>query len=295
MDTLERFKLIKELKSLYAQKASEENALARLKIIKKIKALRKTLGLKNRPKSSDDNKTDRKTLTAEITKFFKENLQGKTIVASDSNKIFFNKNQSDHLIHDGRIGDIAKEAVKRIIEVFETGEPTGRHDLNHERTKDTFVAFYGYVKFLDIDGYRCLVEAKAGQKSDTDTLETPTQLIAYSSRVYEKLKNATNSLQSVELGQAGSSQTDSISNSLQSVEAKQAGSLFDSVYNDSNTLFDKIQVDYVVDNFAVLTILDIEPISSQPIETPDNTATPASATHKITMGRTNKLPTTCVA
>lgn len=81
-----------------------------------------------------------------------------------------------------------------------------------------------------------------------------------SSNVYEKLKNATSSLQ--EADQAGNLLTDSIDNSFRRIEISQARSSQSGVMDNHNPMLDKLQVDYQIDELAMLTILDIEPINN---------------------------------
>ncbi|MEE3608283.1 hypothetical protein ACLQ90_09655 [Avibacterium paragallinarum] len=126
----------------------------------------------------------RKELGKTVQNWLKANLQGKVITASDGNKIHFNRNDSvEHLTSDGRKGKLEALVISKIAEVFQTGEAKGREEL--VKPREDFVAFYRYDKWLELDGYRVQVVAKAGERTD-GALESLTKLVAYSGAIYNK-------------------------------------------------------------------------------------------------------------
>ena len=116
-----------------------------------------------------------------------ENLQGKTIPTSDGKKVTFNRNDStDHLSFNASRSKLHAQAVTFVADVFQTGKFIGREELAHER-KDNFVAFHKYQKQVEIDGYRVLLEAAAGELPNGE-LEAVDEMIAYNQRLAGKEK-----------------------------------------------------------------------------------------------------------
>ncbi len=125
-----------------------------------------------------------------------ENLQGKTIPTSDGKKVTFNRNDStDHLSFNASRSKLHAQAVTFVADVFQTGKFIGREELAHER-KDNFVAFHKYQKQVEIDGYRVLLEAAAGELPNGE-LEAVDEMIAYNQRLAgkEKVGNAPASIE----------------------------------------------------------------------------------------------------
>lgn len=125
-----------------------------------------------------------------------ENLQGKTVPTSDGKKVTFNRNDStDHLSFNASRSKLHAQAVTFVADVFQTGRFIGREELAHER-KDNFVAFHKYQKQVEIDGYRVLLEAAAGELPNGE-LEAADEMIAYNQRLAgkEKVGNAPASIE----------------------------------------------------------------------------------------------------
>jgi len=133
-----------------------------------------------------------------------ENLQGKTIPTSDGKKVTFNRNDStDHLSFNASRSKLHAQAVTFVADVFQTGKFIGREELAHER-KDNFVAFHKYQKQVEIDSYRVLLEAAAGELPNGE-LEAVDEMIAYNQRLAgkEKVGNAPASIETAkDSGQA---------------------------------------------------------------------------------------------
>lgn len=133
-----------------------------------------------------------------------ENLQGKTVPTSDGKKVTFNRNDStDHLSFNASRSKLHAQAVTFVADVFQTGRFIGREELAHER-KDNFVAFHKYQKQVEIDGYRVLLEAAAGELPNGE-LEAADEMIAYNQRLAgkEKVGNAPASIETAkDSGQA---------------------------------------------------------------------------------------------
>lgn len=133
-----------------------------------------------------------------------ENLQGKTVPTSDGKKVTFNRNDStDHLSFNASRSKLHAQAVTFVADVFQTGRFIGREELAHER-KDNFVAFHKYQKQVEIDGYRVLLEAAAGELPNGE-LEAVDEMIAYNQRLAgkEKVGNAPASIETAkDSGQA---------------------------------------------------------------------------------------------
>lgn len=125
-----------------------------------------------------------------------KNLQGKTVPTSDGKKVTFNRNDStDHLSFNASRSKLHAQAVTFVADVFQTGRFIGREELAHER-KDNFVAFHKYQKQVEIDGYRVLLEAAAGELPNGE-LEAVDEMIAYNQRLAgkEKVGNAPASIE----------------------------------------------------------------------------------------------------
>ena len=125
-----------------------------------------------------------------------ENLQGKTVPTSDGKKVTFNRNDStDHLSFNASRSKLHAQAVTFVADVFQTGKFIGREELAHER-KDNFVAFHKYQKQVEIDSYRVLLEAAAGELPNGE-LEAVDEMIAYNQRLAgkEKVGNAPASIE----------------------------------------------------------------------------------------------------
>ena len=125
-----------------------------------------------------------------------DNLQGKTVPTSDGKKVTFNRNDStDHLSFNASRSKLHAQAVTFVADVFQTGRFIGREELAHER-KDNFVAFHKYQKQVEIDGYRVLLEAAAGELPNGE-LEAVDEMIAYNQRLAgkEKVGNAPASIE----------------------------------------------------------------------------------------------------
>lgn len=133
-----------------------------------------------------------------------ENLQGKTVPTSDGKKVTFNRNDStDHLSFNASRSKLHAQAVTFVADVFQTGRFIGREELAHKR-KDNFVAFHKYQKQVEIDGYRVLLEAAAGELPNGE-LEAVDEMIAYNQRLAgkEKVGNAPASIETAkDSGQA---------------------------------------------------------------------------------------------
>ena len=133
-----------------------------------------------------------------------ENLQGKTVPTSDGKKVTFNRNDStDHLSFNASRSKLHAQAVTFVADVFQTGRFIGREELAHER-KDNFVAFHKYQKQVEIDSYRVLLEAAAGELPNGE-LEAVDEMIAYNQRLAgkEKVGNAPASIETAkDSGQA---------------------------------------------------------------------------------------------
>lgn len=148
--------------------------------------LDKNLNLPENPSRSDLGKA--------VSKWLKTHLQGKIIRTVDGKKVRFNSIKSTkHLAHDGRRSELAAKAVPYIYEVFSRGEFISREELIKDRVD--FVAFHAYQKWVEIEQYRLLLEAKAGEL-ENGTLEALPELVAYSQKIKEKIAN--NSFQSIE-------------------------------------------------------------------------------------------------
>lgn len=179
----------------------------------------------------------RKELNQFVTQWLKANVLGKIITASNGKKIRFNSVQSvKHLTHDGQRGILEAKAITKVLEVFQTGHYKGREALYKPRSD--FVAFHAYQKWVDIDEFALLLEAKAGEKENKHLEALPFDAVAYSQHIKEK--TTLPAFQSVEVvnDQAG--------------KFKVGG-----FQGDNNLILDNTQA-----QTALLTILAIKPLKN---------------------------------
>lgn len=176
-----------------------------------------------------------------LTKWLKDNLQGKKIMTIDGKLVRFNRNKSiDHLLQDVLVNKtVIAQAMVHVVEVFTTGKFMGRQELYKER-KDRFVAFHTYRKWVTIGDNELHLQVKAGEL-DNGLLEAGDGLIAYSIKdvgLFDgfSIKNSTKS-------------TPHWQNAQLSGEALGATA-------DNNNLFD----DLGQDDYVFLEILELRPI-----------------------------------
>lgn len=202
MNILEKMRLANVLKKALDARNEESNPLTKIVLAREVQEIRKKLGLIGtmnasgiifQPLSLPENPS-RSDLSKLVNEYLKNNLQGKIIQTIDGKQVRFNSIKSTkHLTHDGRRSELAAKAIPYIVDVFTEGEFKGREELKKER--GDFVAFHTYQKWIEIEQYRLLLEAKAGELLD-GSLETLPELLAYSQNIKEKI--ATDSFQSIE-------------------------------------------------------------------------------------------------
>lgn len=246
MNAIEKIKAVKELRQIRNDLYSGSlKPIPKIKAVKRLRELRSLLGASAsneldesslKPLALPDD-AKRGDLRRAAKQWLSENVQGKTITTSDGKKVSFNRNEStDHLSFNASRSKLHAKAVTFVIDVFKTGNFVGKEALSHHR-KDNFVAFHKYQKWVEIDGYRVLLETAAGELPNGE-LEAVEELIAYNQRLASKQK--------VENAPA------SIETAMDSSQA--AGSVF---HVDNHTaVFDKAQI-YISDLIGYVCILQI--------------------------------------
>lgn len=192
MDILEKVKLANALKKALDARNAESNLLKKVRLAREVQEIRKKLGLIGSVNDLDKTldlpeNPSRSDLGKAVSKWLKENVQGKIITASDGKKIKFNANNSvKHLTFDGRISEIAAYSIPYIVDVFKNGTALGRNE-SYKQRNDRFVAFHSYEKWVEIPklNIKVLLEAKAGE-TENGQYETEADLIAYHQKVKEK-------------------------------------------------------------------------------------------------------------
>lgn len=230
VEQLSKYELVGEQNEL---SALIEQAIKLVKV-ENAEHLSKTLVLPENP--------SRNNLSKLVNEYLKKNLQGKIIQTVDGKQVRFNSIKSTkHLSHDGRKSELAAKTIPYIVDVFTQGEFKGREELSKERVD--FVAFHTYQKWVEIEQYRLLLEAKAGELPD-GSLETLPELLAYSQNIKEKI--ASDSFQSV-----GNVINDSI----------QAGKCTTSDIQYVTPILDSVQPENALLTILAVTDLDGNPIS----------------------------------
>lgn len=185
--------------------------------------------------------------------WLKDNVQGKTITAVDGKKIFFNRNLSvDHIANNARKdkSGIVVRCIPFIADVFITGKFVEKQALTKPR-KDGKTAFHLYEKWVNIDDFKVLLEAKACEYAD-GRYEAFGEAIAYN-------------LKAAHLPSNLSPVTD---NALGGIEPLFAG--------DTTSIFDNTQAEYdYILSIKAITDLDGNPIDFGnkeilPVHMPDN-------------------------
>lgn len=204
MNLLERMKLVKSLDKAANERNAENNPLKKMGLVKQVAALRKQLGMvkggENTP-TRDTKEIDINSLDTDLYKYIKEtdkglfkaverwlkaNVQKKTLTTVDGKKVTFNREQSvDHLTFNSRRSELAAKSIPFVVSVFTKGEFKGVFPLTHERKKDTFFQFHVYQKWVEIGGYRLLLETHAGERED-NSLEVMGSLVGYNQKIIEK-------------------------------------------------------------------------------------------------------------
>ena len=184
MNVTEKLGLIKRLKDVKTQIVeSVLNMAARLQLTKELAEIKLKLSVKS-DKTLPENNTPAQWGKM-ANDWLKKHLQGKSIIASNGAKIFFNRNLSiDHLAHDARRSQLAAQSIQFVADVFETGEYQGAEPLSKSR-KDNIVAFHAYEKWVQLDsGMRVYLRAKAAEFSD-GRFEAYGDTIAYTQRILD--------------------------------------------------------------------------------------------------------------
>lgn len=200
-----------------------------------------------------------KDLANAVNKWLKDNAQGKIITASNGTKIRFNANNSTkHLTFDGRQSILAAKSITYVIDVFETGVYVGKQELYKDRTDD-FVAFHSYRKWVEIDGYKLYLEAKAGERSDGSVIALD-GMIAYSQKIIKK-------------------ESQLLTPSDENIALDGIREFVTSSCENNTTILDDIQAE----NETLLTILEVTDLNGNPIDLDQETqssATPDSVPNK---------------
>lgn len=266
MNLLERMKLVKSLDKAVNERNAENNPLKKMGLVKQVAALRKQLGMvkggENTP-TRDTKEIDINSLDTDLYKYIKEtdkglfkaverwlkaNVQKKTLTTVDGKKVTFNREQSvDHLTFNSRRSELAAKSIPFVVSVFTKGEFKGVFPLTHERKKDTFFQFHVYQKWVEIDGYRLLLETHAGERED-NSLEVMGSLVGYNQKIIEK--------------QQGSS----LLGSSDAIQDSADAGRYASLENNTTLILDNVQENE--DN--LITILEITDLNGNPISLEDD-------------------------
>lgn len=125
-----------------------------------------------------------------VTKWMRDNLQGKNPVrTSDGKYVYFNRDEStNHLRNDGARSALYAKSIPFVADVFQNGtlesDRKGESE-SHERVNDELDKFYRYRKWVKIDGYELLLEAIAAS-DESGRLVAINDLIAYNQKIKEK-------------------------------------------------------------------------------------------------------------
>lgn len=200
-----------------------------------------------------------------VVQWLNRHLKDKYLITADKRKIRFNSKISIwHLSRDGSYFDLETKAIPYIVDVFKTGQYRG--STPNTKNKNKFVRFHTYEKWVNIDGKRVHLQARAGEYENGRIDVLPQFLLAYTQHILNKKQlglEKTKTPETVPLFDAVL-QRDNSQRSLQAKPSEIRPSENRCPYPD--VLLDDVNDTLILDDtqqpLSALTILAIEPKSN---------------------------------
>lgn len=107
---------------------------------------------------------------AVVKEWLRANLQGKSVTASDGNKIHFTRNDTvSHIAFNSQRSNLIAECVPHLADVFATGKAIGFQESSHTRKDTSIIGFQVYRKEVELaGGYKVYLEAHAAKRKNGD-------------------------------------------------------------------------------------------------------------------------------
>lgn len=103
-----------------------------------------------------------------VKEWLRSNLQGKSVIASDGNRIYFTRNDTvSHISFNSQRSHLIAQCVPHLAAVFAEGEAVGFQESSHERKDKSIIGFQVYRKQITLaDGYQVRIEAHAAKREE---------------------------------------------------------------------------------------------------------------------------------
>lgn len=103
-----------------------------------------------------------------VKEWLRSNLQGKSVTASDGNRIYFTRNDTvSHISFNSQRSHLIAQCVPHLAAVFAEGEAVGFQESSHDRKDKSIIGFQVYRKQITLaDGYQVRIEAHAAKREE---------------------------------------------------------------------------------------------------------------------------------
>ncbi|WP_019518716.1 NUDIX domain-containing protein [Faucicola boevrei] len=192
--------------------------------------------------------------TKKAVETYLKQFKDKYITTVDGKNVVFNSKGRNHLANDVVFGDeMVAQVIEKVAEILTQGKFIERQPLTKVRTKDDYVAFHKYRKWVLIDNAEIHLQVKVAELTD-GSFEMGNGLIAYSAKnaEYEDEKKAT---------------TPPVSPSFDGLLINSG----DCRLLNNNTAFDKVSQEYnqignLTDEYIFIEILEVRPLGATNIK-----------------------------
>lgn len=103
-----------------------------------------------------------------VKEWLRSNLQGKSVTASDGNRIYFTRNDTvSHISFNSQRSHLIAQCVPHLAAVFAEGEAVGFQESSHDRKDKSIIGFQVYRKQITLaDGCQVRIEAHAAKREE---------------------------------------------------------------------------------------------------------------------------------
>lgn len=103
-----------------------------------------------------------------VKEWLRSNLQGKSVTASDGNRIYFTRNDTvSHISFNSQRSHLIAQCVPHLAAVFAEGEAVGFQESSPDRKDKSIIGFQVYRKQITLaDGYQVRIEAHAAKREE---------------------------------------------------------------------------------------------------------------------------------
>ncbi|WP_304668712.1 DUF2213 domain-containing protein [Neisseria polysaccharea] len=103
-----------------------------------------------------------------VKEWLRSNLQGKSVTASDGNRIYFTRNDTvSHISFNSQRSHLIAQCAPHLAAVFAEGEAVGFQESSHDRKDKSIIGFQVYRKQITLaDGYQVRIEAHAAKREE---------------------------------------------------------------------------------------------------------------------------------